>query len=65
MFNELIKNYEKIREYIKNEDPCKPLSDDKISALLLKDGFKVARRTVAKYREQMHILPTSVRRKKY
>ncbi len=56
---------EKIREYIENEDPCKPLSDDKISALLLKDGFKVARRTVAKYREQMHILPTSVRRKKY
>lgn len=54
---------QKIREYIEDEDPCKPLSDEKISSLLKNDGFSVARRTIAKYREQMNILPTNLRRK--
>lgn len=54
---------QKIREYIEDEDPRKPLSDEKISAMLEADGLKVARRTVAKYREQMNILPTNLRRK--
>ena len=55
---------EKIREYIENEDESKPFSDEKISVLLKADGFSVARRTVAKYREQMNILPTNLRRKR-
>ncbi len=54
---------EKIREYIEDEDPYKPLSDEKISRMLRSDGFEVARRTVAKYRELQHILPSSLRRK--
>lgn len=40
-----------------------PLSDSKIAALLEKEGFHVARRTVAKYREAMHIPPSSERKK--
>ena len=54
---------QKIKDYIEDEDPAKPLSDEKISQLLAESGFKVARRTVAKYREQLNILPTNLRRK--
>lgn len=46
---------EKLRELIEGESKSKPLSDDKISAELKKAGFNVARRTVAKYREQLKI----------
>jgi len=52
----------KIRRYITAEDPTKPLSDNKISEMLAKDKIKVARRTVAKYRDQMKILPVKHRR---
>lgn len=48
-----IKN--RIKEIIENEDPHKPLSDEKIAQMLKKEGFPIARRTVAKYREQMQI----------
>lgn len=44
-----------IREIVESEDKKKPYSDSKIAALLEKRGFKVARRTVAKYREEMGI----------
>ena len=53
---------EKIRNLIDSEEPRKPLSDEAISKLLAADGLKVARRTVAKYRESMNILPTNLRR---
>lgn len=56
-----IKN--RLREFIETESSKKPLSDQKLSELLTKDGFKVARRTVAKYREQMKILPARMRQK--
>lgn len=53
-----------IKEIINNEDKSKPLSDEKISKLLKeKYGIKIARRTVAKYREEMGI-PSSKERKK-
>ena len=52
----------KIRRYIANEDPTKPLSDNKISQMLAEEKIKVARRTVAKYRDQMKILPVKHRR---
>ena len=53
-----------IKEIIENEDKAKPLSDDKISKFLKeKFGIKIARRTVAKYREEMGI-PSSKERKK-
>ena len=54
---------ERIRKMIKEEDPHKPLSDNAISKQLDENGIKLARRTVAKYREQMKILPVKHRRK--
>ncbi len=48
-----IKN--RIREMVEQEDHKKPMSDDKISIILGSEGFPVARRTVAKYREQLNI----------
>ena len=52
----------KIKTMIEQESPQDILSDDKISELLARAGLKVARRTVAKYRESLGI-PTSSRRK--
>jgi len=54
---------EKIRELIENEDKSKPLSDDKISEIMNNSGFNLARRTVAKYRENMKIPKATLRRK--
>lgn len=53
----------RIKTLIDNEDPQKILSDDKLVALLKQDGIEIARRTVAKYRESMHI-GSSVQRRK-
>ena len=44
-----------LEELIAGEDKKKPLSDDKLSALLKERGYKIARRTVAKYREQLNL----------
>ena len=52
----------KIRKLIGAENPAKPLSDSKIAKLLAEDGIKVARRTVAKYRESMKIASSSERK---
>ncbi|MBW2467357.1 MAG: RNA polymerase factor sigma-54 [Deltaproteobacteria bacterium] len=54
---------QKIKVMIKNENPEKPLTDNAISTILAEENIKVARRTVAKYREQMGILPVKHRRK--
>ena len=53
---------EKIRGFVSCEDPKKPYSDQKIAALLEKSGIRIARRTIAKYREAMGILPSSKRK---
>jgi RNA polymerase sigma-54 factor len=55
-----IKN--RIKEIIEEENHKKPLSDDKISELLKNEGFPIARRTVAKYREQLQIPVARLRR---
>ncbi|MFW5639656.1 MAG: RNA polymerase sigma-54 factor, partial [Thermodesulfobacteriota bacterium] len=55
---------EKIRQIIEHEDPKKPFSDDKISQMLKDANINIARRTVAKYREMMRILPSN-KRKQY
>jgi len=53
-----------IRTLIEEEDPRKPLSDQKITEILHRDyNLTIARRTVAKYREKMDILPTSKRKR--
>jgi RNA polymerase sigma-54 factor len=51
-----------IAELIKNEPKHKPLSDDKLAKMLAGQGIKVARRTVAKYREALGILPSHLRK---
>ncbi|MBX2868982.1 MAG: RNA polymerase factor sigma-54 [Acidiferrobacterales bacterium] len=51
-----------IKEMINDEPPTKPISDMKICKALEEQGFEVARRTVAKYREQMNIPSTSKRK---
>ncbi len=53
----------KIKQLVDAEPPTKVLSDDKIVALLRSDGIDIARRTVAKYREALHI-PSSVQRRR-
>ena len=53
----------KIKSLINAEDPKKILSDDKIAEILAQEGIKIARRTVAKYRESLGI-PTSAERKR-
>lgn len=55
---------QKIREIIKNEDSGSPLNDEQISAVLLRDGITISRRTVVKYREAMGI-PNSRGRKQF
>jgi RNA polymerase sigma-54 factor len=54
---------QRIKQMIKNENPDKPLTDNAISTSLSEENIKVARRTVAKYREQMGIMPVKHRRK--
>ena len=51
----------KIKELVTGEDPKRPHSDQKIVELLKKGGIDIARRTVAKYREQLGILSSSKR----
>ena len=54
----------KIKELVENENSKKPLSDQKIAELLSREDVKVARRTVAKYREMLGILSSSKRKVK-
>jgi len=53
----------KIKEILANEDPKRPLSDQEIVAILKEQDITIARRTVAKYREMLGILPSSKRKK--
>ncbi len=59
--NKTIKNL--VKEIIDGEDPNKPMNDQRIAEILKDKGFRVARRTVAKYREQMMIPVSRLRRK--
>ncbi|MEH6551418.1 MAG: RNA polymerase factor sigma-54 [Pseudomonadales bacterium] len=51
-----------IKRLVSEENPRKPLSDSKITQLLSDQGIKVARRTIAKYRESMSIPPSNERK---
>ena len=53
---------EAIQELIAKEPPAKPLSDEAIAKALKDQGIPVARRTVAKYRDQLGVLPSHLRR---
>jgi RNA polymerase sigma-54 factor len=54
---------DEIKKLIESEDPRHPLSDQKIVEVLKENGLDVARRTVAKYRDQLEILPARLRKK--
>ena len=54
----------RLRRLISQEDPASPLSDSQLTKLLAKENIKVARRTVAKYREAMQIEPSSERKRR-
>jgi RNA polymerase sigma-54 factor len=51
-----------IKQLVGEEDPKQPLTDSRISEILAQQGILVARRTVAKYREALHILPVNLRK---
>jgi RNA polymerase sigma-54 factor len=53
---------DKIKQIIDSEDPKKPFSDSKISELLKAANINIARRTVAKYREMLNVLPSNKRK---
>ena len=52
-----------IKKLVSAENPRKPLSDNKITSLLADQGIKVARRTIAKYRETLAIPPSNERKR--
>jgi RNA polymerase sigma-54 factor len=54
----------KVKKLIEEEDPRKPWTDDYLAAELQRQGIQVTRRTVAKYREDMHIPSTHQRRQR-
>ncbi|MCB1037126.1 MAG: RNA polymerase sigma-54 factor, partial [Acidobacteria bacterium] len=54
----------KIENLVQGEDPKKPLSDSELMRILKREGIQIARRTVAKYRDELNI-PSSTDRKKH
>lgn len=53
---------ELIRQLVSAENTRKPLTDSRMSEILAQQGIVVARRTIAKYREALHILPVNLRK---
>jgi RNA polymerase sigma-54 factor len=51
-----------IAEIFSNENPSKPLSDQEVVQMLKNKGIVIARRTVAKYRSELNILPSNLRK---
>lgn len=56
---------ERIKKLVENEDRKNPLSDIEIENILARENFRIARRTVAKYRKQLKIPPSHIRKRKY
>jgi RNA polymerase sigma-54 factor len=52
-----------IKEIVDNEDPKSPYSDQDMVEMLKEKGINISRRTVAKYRDELHILSSSKRRR--
>jgi RNA polymerase sigma-54 factor len=60
-----LKIKEKIKKLVEGEDRSQPLSDIEIEDILAKNNLKIARRTVAKYRKQLKIAPSHIRKRKF
>ena len=56
---------EKIKKLIENEDKRNPFSDIEIGDMLERENLKIARRTVAKYRKQLKIPPSHIRKRRF
>lgn len=56
---------EKMKKLVENEDKEQPLSDIEIGDILARENFKIARRTVAKYRKQLKIPASHIRKRKF
>lgn len=56
---------ERIRKLVESEDKKNPLSDIEIGEILARENFRIARRTVAKYRKQLRIPPSHIRKRNY
>ncbi len=56
---------DRIRKLVEQEDRTNPLSDIEIGDILARENLKVARRTVAKYRKQLKILPSHIRKRRF
>ena len=54
----------RLREMMGAEDPLKPVSDQRLAEMLSEEGIPVARRTVAKYREELGIEPSWARKRR-
>jgi RNA polymerase sigma-54 factor len=55
----------KIKKIVAEEQPQRPLSDAKIARILEREGLVLARRTIAKYREELRIPPSNQRKNLY
>jgi len=53
---------ERIKKMIEEEDASRPLSDSRIADVLGAEGLPLARRTVAKYREELRLPPSNLRK---
>jgi len=60
-----LKIKDKIKKLVEGEDRSQPLSDIEIEDILAKNNLKIARRTVAKYRKQLRIAPSHIRKRKF
>jgi RNA polymerase sigma-54 factor len=56
---------ERLRKLVESEDKNNPLSDAEIEDILARENFNIARRTVAKYRKQLKIQPSHIRKRKF
>jgi len=56
---------ERLRKLVEAEDKAHPLSDMEIEEILGRENYHIARRTVAKYRKQLKILPSHIRKRKF
>lgn len=56
---------ERIKKLIESEDPANPLSDTDLCDILRRENIKIARRTVAKYRKQLQLPPSHIRKRKF
>ena len=55
---------QKLLTLLASEDPCRPLSDQRLCQLLAEDGMAVARRTVAKYRIELGVGSSTARKRR-